>query len=354
MDMFFKPSIGIRQESTTVQRPGARAWLRVRRMVFLCLLLPFLAAGTVAEDLQVAAENAGASITVLSEARVAGERILLGQLVEISGVTRELRGKMGAVDLGAAPRPGKERRVPGRLVASTLSSCGFLPAGSHTTIPDWIIVKRACQTLSEASLGGVFKAYLDRRAGGDETAVSRLKVRGLKPLPLGDIALTPLGHGGDYIKGNITLRLAVTVAGEDQGQVSISGWVDRYVQAVCSTRSFQRGTVLTAGDLCLKRINVSKAPDRIVFDLNQVMGKQLRSRVRAGECLKEQMVTEPPLILKGDRVKIMARADRLSVSTMGIAKADGARGDQIRVENPVSEKTVVGRVMDRGVVEVLF
>ena len=59
-------------------------------------------------------------------------------------------------------------------------------------------------------------------------------------------------------------------------------------------------------------------------------------------------------IEKGDRVKIVARSEKLSVTTMGIAKADGARGDQIRVENAVSEKTVVGRVVAEGVVEVLF
>jgi flagella basal body P-ring formation protein FlgA len=112
--------------------------------------------------------------------------------------------------------------------------------------------------------------------------------------------------------------------------------------------------VLTTGDVCLKRVNVSKAPDRIIFDLNQVVGKQLRTRIRAGECFRAHMLREPPLIEKGDRVKIIARSDSLRVSTMGIAKADGARGDQIRVENAVSEKTVVGRVMAVGVVEVLF
>ena len=44
----------------------------------------------------------------------------------------------------------------------------------------------------------------------------------------------------------------------------------------------------------------------------------------------------------------------LRVSTMGIAKADGLRGEQIRVENVTSEKTVVGRVVNGSTVEVLF
>jgi len=352
--MFFKPNHGIRNKSTARKNRGVWALVRGWCLAFFCLLLLFTTNNTLAENSESVSEDAGVSITVLSEAQVSGERILLGQVAEISGATQAFRNKIMALDLGAAPQPGKERRVPGRTIASTLGSCEWFPTDARTTIPDWVIVKGASQTISEASLEEVFKTYIDHQTGGDETLVSRVNVRGLKPLPPGEIVLMPLGHGGDYIKGNITLRLGVTVAGEDQGQVSISGWVDRYVQAVCATHSVQRGGVLTTGDIYLKRINVSKAPNRIVFDPNRVVGKQLKSRVRTGECFKEHMLKEPPLVEKGDRVKIVARSDRLSVTTMGIAKADGARGEQVRVENAVSEKTVVGRVLDRGIVEVLF
>ncbi len=354
MKMNSKVDITIRRNSAENRNRGSRPGIRVGYSVLCCLLMLIFVTGTTAENLQGVSENAGVCIVVLGKAQVAGEQILLGQVAEISGANHMLREKISALDIGSAPRPGKERRVPGRLVESTLKSCEWLPADTRTTVPDWIIVKRAFQTISETSLEGVFKAYIVRKTAGDETVVSNVKVRGVEPLPLGDIALTPLGHGGDYIKGKVTLRLAVTVAGEDQGQVSISGWVDRYIQAVCATRFIRRDAVLTPGDVGLKRINVSKAPNRIVFNPNQAVGKQLRSRVRAGECLRAHMLKDPPLIEKGDRVKIVAQSGGLSVSTMGIAKADGAMGDQIRVENVVSEKTVVGRIMAEGVVEVLF
>ena len=352
--MVFMPSIEKRQKSKIEQRRGFRIGIQGRCTLFFSLLALFFAAGAFAENSESAFKDAGVAVSVSGEAQVDGERILLGQVAEIFGADRVLREKIAAVDLGSAPRPGRERRVPGRLVASALGACDWLPAGTRTTIPDWIVVSGVFQTISEASLEEVFRSYVERRTGGDETVVSNVKIRGVKPLPPGKIELSALGHGGDYIKGRVTLRLAVSVAGEDQGQVSISGWVDRYVQAVCAARFVQSDVVLAAGDICLKRVNVAKAPDRILFDPKQVVGKQLRSRVRVGECFRANMLREPPLIEKGDRVKIVARSESLSVSTLGIAKADGARGDQIRVENAVSEKTVVGRVLAEGVVEVLF
>jgi flagella basal body P-ring formation protein FlgA len=293
-------------------------------------------------------------IAVHGEAQVVGDRILLGQVAEISGGTEALCRKLSDIDLGPAPRPGRERRVPGRSVESALASCGQLPGGIRTTIPDWIVVTGAYQTLSEASLEEVFKTYIERQTGRDETVVSRIRIRGLKPLPLGNIALSPSGRGDAYIKGNVSLRLGVAVDGKDHGQVTISGWVDRYARVVCATTAIPMGSVIKAADVCLKRMNISKASSRILFDIAQVVGKEARSQIRVGDCLQEHRLTTPPLIEKGDRVKILARAGVVRVATMGIAKADGAEGEQIRVENIASEKTVVGRVVDGGTVEVLF
>lgn len=316
-------------------------------MMVLCFV-----AGSFAED--ATTQEAGLSVTVHDEAQVTGNRILLGQVAEISDGTEAICRKLSAIDLGPAPRPGRERRVSGRSITSALTSCEWLPADIHTSIPDWVVVTGAYQSLSEASLEQVFKSYVERQVGKDRMAVSRIRVRGLKPLPLGNIALSALGHGDTSIKGNVTLRLGVAVNGNDHGQVSISGWVDRYAQVVCAATTIPRGKIIKASDICLKSKNISKAPNRILYDIALAVGKEARSQIQAGEFLQQHKLTIPPLIEKGERVKILARTGTVRVATMGIAKADGAEGEQIRVENIASEKTIVGRVVDGGTVEVLF
>lgn len=320
-------------------------------MIILILLL-FSAGVIAADDSAAAREDVALRVVVQNNVQVSGERILLGQISKITGGSETLREAIAGIDLGPGPRPGQERRITGNSISVALTN--IAGAGIQATVPGQVQVIGASQRISEASLEEAFKRYVKNAAGEDEVALSGIEVRGVKPLPLGKIALTPLKTGREEIKGKTSLRLAVAVDGEDYGQVTVSGWVDRYAQVVCAARSVSRNTILTAEDLCFQRINIAKAPDRLVFDTAEAVGKRVRSSLQAGKCLQQHKLFEVPLVERGDRVKLLVSAGPVNVSTLGVAKADGGAGDQIRVENLSSRKTVIGRVVDDTTVEVLF
>jgi flagella basal body P-ring formation protein FlgA len=298
------------------------------------------------------ADGGALCVVVGNDVQVSGERILLGRIAEISGGSETLRQDVANIDLGPAPRPGQTRRITGNSISVALGKTAG--AGVLATVPGQVQVRGAFQQISEASLEEAFKQYVMNAAGKDEVTISRIDIRGIKPLPLGRIALTPSSAGRDDIKGKTSLRMAVSVDGEDYGQVSVSGWVDRYAQVVCAARSVSRNTILSAEDLCLERINIAKAPDRLVYDPAEAVGKRVRSSLQTGKYLQEHKLFEVPLVEKGDRVKLLVSAGPVNISTLGVAKTDGGAGDQIRVENLSSEKTVIGRVVDNSTVEVLF
>jgi flagella basal body P-ring formation protein FlgA len=291
-------------------------------------------------------------VVVKNDVQVTGERILLGQISEISGGSGALRQAVFGIDLGPAPRPGQARRITGNSVAVQLSN--IAGAGVKATIPGQVQVRGAFQQISEASLEAAFRQYVMNGVGEDEVDIRRIAIRGVKPLPPGKISLTPSDAGRDEIKGKTSLRIAVTVDGEDCGQVTVSGWVDRYARVVCAARSIPRHTVLSAEDLCFERINIARAPDRLIFDTAEAVGKRVRSTVQTGKYLQQHKLFEVPLVEKGDRVKLLVSAGPVNISTLGVAKTDGGAGDQIRVENLSSEKMVMGRVVDNSTVEVLF
>lgn len=320
---------------------------RVCTLSAILILLLFLFVGTTAE-----ADGGTLCVVVQNGVQVSGERIRLGQISKVSGDSEELRQAIADIDLGPGPRPGQERKISGNSISVALANVAG--AGVQATIPGQVRVKGAFQSISEASLEEAFKRYVISAVGGDEVAFTGIDVRGVKPLPLGKVVLTPSKTGSGKIKGKTSLRLAVAVDGEKCGQVTVSGWVDRYAQVVCAARAVPRNTVLSSEDLCLKRINIAKAPDRLVFDMARAAGKRVRSSLQAGKYLQEHKLSVVPLIERGDRVKLMVSAGPVNVSTFGIAKADGGAGDQIRVKNLSSKKTVVGRVVDDATVEVLF
>jgi flagella basal body P-ring formation protein FlgA len=85
-----------------------------------------------------------------------------------------------------------------------------------------------------------------------------------------------------------------------------------------------------------------------------VVGKRMKHAVKAGTVLLANMVEEPPLIEKGDRVTVVAQSPCLIVTVPGIAQGKGGAGDYIRVRNSMSKKDIVGCIIDASTVRVKF
>ena len=137
-------------------------------------------------------------------------------------------------------------------------------------------------------------------------------------------------------------------------KIILSAWIDQYQNVVCADRYLPRNSILNAADLRFERINISKAPRNLITHLNHSVGKRLKQSVKAGQYLRLNMLAVPPVIQKGDRVKILVENGSLKIETVGIAKTSGGIGEQIKVENISSKKTVVGRIRDATAVEILF
>ncbi len=210
------------------------------------------------------------------------------------------------------------------------------------------------QPISEKYLKDFFLRYLESKINSTDFQLSRFKIRGNTMFPPGVLELEIIRIGKGEIKGRINILVAVLVNGEEQGRIYLSGWVDRYVSVVCTAHRVPRGTILSESDVCLREINISKAPVNLVIDLNSAVGKRLKQSLKSGGHIRDNMLEIPPLIQKGDRVKLVAKKGGLTVVTSGTAKTKGGRNEQIKVENIDSKRIVVGRVLDDTSVEILF
>ncbi len=293
-------------------------------------------------------------LTISSGAQVVGEEIFLSDIATVTDASDAFMEQIGAISLGRSPQPGKERSLSGRSIERALTAHVNLPFQAKVIIPEWISVHRAFQQLSESSLQKAFAHYVANRLHGIETDIRRFKVRGNDPLPVGKITLSPVENSKKPIMGAVTLQMAVCVDGKDMGRITLSGWVNRYEPVVCATRYVKRGEVLTERDIVLKKVNLAKAPSRLLRDPAKAIGKQVKSSLRAGHAVRYSVLEDPPVIEKGDRVKLLATSGGIQVTTVGIAMDEGREGDQIEVENMRSKKIVVGRVADRSTVEVMF
>ncbi|MEJ2765293.1 flagellar basal body P-ring formation chaperone FlgA [Photobacterium sp. MCCC 1A19761] len=86
----------------------------------------------------------------------------------------------------------------------------------------------------------------------------------------------------------------------------------------------------------------------------QVIGRLATRRIRTGQVISPTYLERLWLVEKGEEVLIIASKHGMQATTKGIARENGAQGEQISVQNQRSAKVIRAIVSDRGKVRTIF
>ena len=112
----------------------------------------------------------------------------------------------------------------------------------------------------------------------------------------------------------------------------------------------ERGDLLSAGDVQLKRHNISNLRGAFLTDPDDVVGLTAKRRIRPLQPLSSSQLDMPILVSRGQKVIMIASQDGIEARTLGEAMKNGRKGDLIQVRNLTSKKTVSAVVDQSGVV----
>ena len=108
--------------------------------------------------------------------------------------------------------------------------------------------------------------------------------------------------------------------------------------------------LLTDAHVTVGQREITSIADPVIDPVDAV-GQTSRRSLRAGDVLRNNSLTAPVLVKRGDAVVMIARIDGIEISTAGEALDTGARGATVRVRNNASGQTVRMRVTAPGTVE---
>jgi flagella basal body P-ring formation protein FlgA len=171
-------------------------------------------------------------------------------------------------------------------------------------------------------------------------------------LPLCDKELTYNIRRRSIHVSNMTVQ--VSCDGSNTWSFYVSTKVLKYSGVVVANKALSRGDSISLSDLRIETKEVSTLSNGYVTSKHDALGMIIKRSIRAGEALRQNSMSPPLLVDKGDQVMVTASTGKLSVSTHGIALADGRMGEQIRVKNLRSEKVIRARITDKGRVMVLL
>jgi flagella basal body P-ring formation protein FlgA len=150
----------------------------------------------------------------------------------------------------------------------------------------------------------------------------------------------------------MTLRFILALAFCTVALSAFAQTADNQVELIVPAHDIARGTVIAESDVATKTIPILRMNEQLVHSLADIVGKEAKRALRAGELLRMSDLKHPTLIAKGATVTMVFDAPGISLTAVGRALAEGGEGDSIAVLNPTSYRQVVAVITGPGTVRV--
>ncbi|MFC5069420.1 flagellar basal body P-ring formation chaperone FlgA [Flaviflagellibacter deserti] len=272
--------------------------------------------------------------TLRASAIVSAPIVTVGDLVFDAGA-------YAPMPIFQAPDPGQTGQVPAQAIVDAVRAQGLIvnPQGLST-----VTVTRGSRRITEEAIAPLVQAEVAKRAQAADPASIQvslddtMKVVDLPSEADGPIALVDLTWRADG--GMFDASIAISRRDGQIERRALRGTALETVPVVVLSQPVERGAPIEAHDLELVRKPKSEIRGDFVADMASVIGMELRRPVREGAALKSSDLAEPQVIKRGRPVTITLQSGPLTLTAVGEALRDAARGDSVQVMNPQSKRVL--------------
>lgn len=236
-----------------------------------------------------------------------------------------------------------------KYVSTILCICSLFLAGVVFAAP-------AAQVVTEARVKEVVTDFVREKTAnlGVETAIRRIGPVPELKLPAGAVTFEVQAPRAWEGWGRANLALIVRVNDRVEKNIPVNVEVEALADAVVVVRSLERGDIVGAADVAVRRIDISGLPGKVYRSAEEVIGKRVKAAIRSNTPLKGEHLEKVPLVKSGQLVTIIVESPALRLTATGRSRGNGAEGDIVMVQNLGSLKELPARVIDSGTVQVDF
>jgi flagella basal body P-ring formation protein FlgA len=155
-------------------------------------------------------------------------------------------------------------------------------------------------------------------------------------------------------RGNVQLVVRISIDEKQYLKIPVFFTIRTYEDIAVPNKKIDRHDILAMDDLVIKRMETTKLAGVTFDDIEDLIGKRAIRPILPNIPIIGEMIDNPPLIKKGDFIKVSIQSGNLSIVTKGVAKEDGYVGKVIRIKNIDSNKDLYGRVEDSTTVKIIF
>ncbi len=165
-----------------------------------------------------------------------------------------------------------------------------------------------------------------------------------------DVKIVPLTKG--ELKGRIPMRLELYRAGALAQSGTVSVEIRRLGDLLIPVRNIKQGETLTPEMFTRKRFDITAWTEPVLVDPAPLLGCRARVGLVAGRQVPLARIEKIPDVDNGSTVIMVGSAGGLEIRAKGVALQNGAIGETIAVRNIDTRKTLTGKVVGPGTVEI--
>ena len=302
--------------------------------------------------LLAAAGAAGDTVVLKEEAYIKGPKVLLGDVAEIEGDSKEF---LETVELASAALPGDSRRVNAALVVSRVKNAGIAVENLEVTGARSILTTTLSQEVPRDVMAESLRTFVESAMPWDvlATEVDISVPEKTVVVPDGDLTLAWRPASPQYrYMGKGVFRGRISVDGQPQTSIMCHVTVEPYADVVVARYDIPRGKPITAADLDTDKRRLSEVRARVFQNPEDLAGFVARATIFPGQVITPNKVTPRTVVRRNQIVTVEVHAGGLRLQSRARVRSDACAGDLVTCTNLDSKEEFVGIVQEDGTVVV--
>lgn len=339
-------SIKVNPAGSYLQRP---VWCGIALMTVLSVLI-------FSAQKAETADNGMTSVIVSPKTEISDSDIRLGDIAVIRNAAPEVKQKLESVVIGAAPPPGMSRSFDEQFIRGRLKQSDVDVSRIDFQSPGVIEVSSKFIEISKKMIEDMVLGFLNDNIPWDKHRVRMEIIQCSESLQLPDRPYTSkvVPPGQSRYLGNVP----VSVVFETRDQPPKKAWatvrIEVQTDVVVVQKPLIRNQSIEQSDVSVVSMNMGDLPSNFIASPDDVIGKRVLRAMNPKEIFRTDIVDQPPIVKRSDRVTILAESSNLRITAVGQARESGAQGDRIKVVNLNSNKEIYARIVDPKTVRVEF
>lgn len=299
---------------------------------------------------------ADVTVTLKAAVEIESDAIRLGDIALLEQDTEDRVRDLGETVVGQAPLPGQTRFVDADYIRIRLRQAGYATDRILFRGADDVRVTRKAATLPAARIREAVETAIRNRMPwrSEGVTISNIRFDESLPLPTGRLSYCIVPNRNEDYLGQILIALHLFVDGEPFRKIWVNADISVMADVVVVSRPLGRNQPVETPHITVERRDLAHLPSDAIRRVDDVVGNRTTRMLYPGTVMQASMIALPPLVKRGDIVKIVAVSGPMTISATGMVKQQGAKGDLVRVVNTGSNRMITARVTGPGVVAVDF